>query len=117
MHCNVIKEYLLQLSLSIYCLQILPTKMLGSLTFAPSFGIKLITRVALTAARITNVYTYMITSSIVCFTWTALYLLASSQDVRAAVTPTMSWVGIVTLAVSGLNPIFTFGVEPARPFP
>lgn len=85
----------------------------GSLTFASSFGIKLITRVARTAARITEVYTRMITSSIVCFTWTTLYPLAFTLDVRAAAMSPMSWGRIVTAAVSGLNPIITWGFEPA----
>ena len=113
MHYYVIKEYLLRLSVSIYCVQTLPTKMPGSLTFTPSFRIKPIAWVALTAARITNVSTYMITSSVVCFTWITLHLLATTQDVRAAVTPTMSWGRTVTVAVSGLNPIFAFGIDPA----
>ena len=113
MHYYVIKEYLLRISVSIYFVQTLPTKMPGSLTFTPSFGIKPIALVALTAARITNVSTYMITSSVVCFTWITLHLLAINQDVRAAVTPTMSWGRTVTVAVSGLNPIFTFGIDPA----
>lgn len=92
--------------------------MTKSLTFTPSFRIKPITRVALTtAARITRVYTYMIAFSIACFTWVALYPLRIAQNVRAAVTPTMSWRRTVTFSSSGLKPIITLGIVPGSWFP
>lgn len=121
MHCKVIKYYKMWLSQSIYIylpFTNISPKMTKSLTFTLSFRIKLITREAPAAEAImTQVYTYMITSSFVCFTWIALYLLRITQNVRSAVTPTMIWPRTVTFSSSGLKPTITSGIVPGSWIP